>query len=477
MDAANFCQTLRYGFDLSNYRPHSPGYPILVLLWNILYRLLPISPHTALLIINTIFMMIAVSAIGKTYRLLWGAEGSLYAMLLLAACPVFMYQGCTGEMYVYDAACSLVIFNTFYSITKRSLPVGALLLGLAGGIRPSSIVFLLPLVLWLLWKRKIELKLNVGSGSIVVAAFVLGWCIWLLPLVYSVGSWKAYWLLFVDTTTVDSTIAQNIATLASIALWVVLPSIGFLLYKPSATVRSIRSQWITLLIWVIPAILFFVFRHYAKGYILLIAPAYLLIAVRAIVSNYRNASRTISSIAVVSLLLFLFVPYYQLPVESSFAKANRTSSERIRTAALRLVSTLSSTNARLRAGEAEMEDAMKLIQSIRNDSAMVLIDPSTEPSIARCMQELQPRYKYARFLSYDKEHMGYYWKEINTFSYPADSVFASEELYLLSSSELIDAYRQTYSLSPIKTSSLNALYLITPEQKRIIKQLLNDLYQ
>lgn len=477
VDPANFCLTLRYGFDLASHRPHPPGYPLLVLLWNIPYLLFHVEPQTALLIVNIVFMMLGIATISRAYKLLWGEQGRTIAMALLAACPLFIYYGCAAEMYVFDAVCSLLTFNAFYSTSRKQLPIYALLFGLSGGLRQSTVIFLIPLAAFLIWQRRKELELTVGVVLISVTAFAICWLVWFIPLTLSVGGLSNYRILLREVTDLRTTLSQNIFTISSVILWTVLASIGFVLRSPKKLFEPIKKYAIPFLLWAIPPVLFFVFQYYSKGYLLIVAPIYFLCAARLIwVRFQRRSTLVICVISVINLLLFFAVPYYLMPVETTFANQNRVSEDRTRTGMRRFVSTFALTDARLRFTEAEMHEAADLVNSISSDSAVFLIDPSLDMSLARCMQVVVPRHSYAIFQRWDTSTMSFHSGSYFSYKYDAKKVYETKTLLLIADIRLAKDYSDAIGIIPIDGKQYLALYAIDEAHRESLRRLLIDLY-
>jgi len=378
-------------------------------------------------------------------------------------------------MYVYDAAFSLVVFTAFYQVTRKRLPLYSLLFGLSGGIRQSSMIFLVPLIIIILWHRRKELQLSIGAILLSIGCGSIGFLLWFVPLFLSVGGLANYQALLLEATDVRATAIQNIATVSSIALWIVLPSIVFFLRR-NKTSAKIREYSVFFFAWIVPPLVFFIFRHYSKGYLLIVAPVYVLCVARWIVVHYTERSQKILALcAIVSLLLFLYTPFVTMPYQSTLAKSHRTSGERLRSAAIRLVSAIGPTNAHLRATETQMHEVKSVLTGI-SDSATIIIDPSADASINRCMQEEVPRHLYARLQLDDSSNMLVCGRKEFYLFYDAQKIFARNPLYLICGSGWNAYYREHLAIEPIASGTYTAVFKLDSTSIQSARRMLKELY-
>ena len=193
LDSVNFALGVR-DFDVARHQPHPPGYPVYIAL---------AKGSTAVL------RAIGVEAPSPRGLAIWSAIGGALALpalliflsrleerrrvaawtvFLIAVCPLFW---CTALRPLSDmlgfaaAAWTLAILSGAPS--TRALIGGALLAGLAIGIRSQTAVLTLPFLVSVLLARRS------GAATIgAVAAFAVGGLAWGIPLLIASGGLAAY---------------------------------------------------------------------------------------------------------------------------------------------------------------------------------------------------------------------------------------------------------------------------------------------
>lgn len=202
---------------------------------------------------------------------------------------------------------------------------------LAGGVRPSTLVLLLPLFLlgaWQAWRR------GAAAGTMAVGA-ALGAAVglaWLAPLLAAAGGLAAYrrigsehfsallpatsilygagWKALAHNLTIMTKwFLQGLvpAGVALAALWLPLPR-----RRAAAGFRLVAATWPWLAAWAVPPILFFALFHVTKaGYTLIYLPALLVAAslLGAPAMDGRHVRRAAAAILLAALTgagLFLF---------------------------------------------------------------------------------------------------------------------------------------------------------------------------
>ncbi|HEV3076332.1 MAG TPA: hypothetical protein VHB47_18055 [Thermoanaerobaculia bacterium] len=202
---------------------------------------------------------------------------------------------------------------------------------LAGGVRPSTLVLLLPLFLlgaWHAWRRGAAAG-TMAAGAAVGAAVGLAW---LAPLLAAAGGLAAYrrigsehfsallpytsilygagWKALAHNLTIMTKwFLQGLvpAALALGALWLPFPR-----RRAAAGFRLVAAAWPWLAAWVVPPILFFALFHVTKaGYTLIYLPALLvaasLLGAPAMAGRRgRRAAAAILLAALTGAVLFLF---------------------------------------------------------------------------------------------------------------------------------------------------------------------------
>ena len=143
----------------------------------------------ALAILSALSGAVAVIACASMFRALSKDAGSapLWATMLLAASPLFWLTGLRPMSDMPGLALAMVAQALLLQGTRdrRALVTGALVAGIAAGIRSQTVCLTLPLlVLVVAAQRQAGLRWIVSRP---VAALVLGGLVWLVPLTIAVG--------------------------------------------------------------------------------------------------------------------------------------------------------------------------------------------------------------------------------------------------------------------------------------------------
>ena len=210
IDSINFALGLRH-FDPALHQPHPPGYPVYMLLG-----------HISLPIVERVIGATGVTAEARALAI-WSAVGgagcvvaawflfavfarwqvaggrgqearrgqeALWATLLLAAAPDFWM---TGLRPMSDMP-GLALAIAGQALMLWGGPVkGALLAGVATGIRVQSAVLTLPVLAFLMFEHSPSRQASARRPRIeLLAAFALGCLAWGIPLVIASGGVQAY---------------------------------------------------------------------------------------------------------------------------------------------------------------------------------------------------------------------------------------------------------------------------------------------
>jgi len=196
IDSINFALGLRH-FDPALHQPHPPGYPIYMLLGHIslpiverMSSLTPVEAEArALAIWSAIGGALCIVAAWSLFSSLgvggWSLE--VWATLLLAASPIFWMTGLRPMSDMPGLA--LAIGAQAFVLRARRGPhasavTGALLAGIATGIRVQSAVLTLPVLAFVAWQRREFIR--------PFLAFVIGCLAWGIPLLIASGGVNAY---------------------------------------------------------------------------------------------------------------------------------------------------------------------------------------------------------------------------------------------------------------------------------------------
>lgn len=186
-DSVNYAFGMRH-FDVLTEQPQPPGY--IVYVW--LARLVDALAHdanAAMVLISIVAGALAAVALYLLGRLLFGRAAALAAAVLLSTSPLFWFYGDIALPHTLDAALILIALWLLYR-TRRGEPdmiwPAAVVLALAGGVRPQTLVFLAPVTAFAVWRAGWWRLL----GAVLVGATLcLGW---VLPLIGSAGGLRPY---------------------------------------------------------------------------------------------------------------------------------------------------------------------------------------------------------------------------------------------------------------------------------------------
>lgn len=354
-DPGNFLAAIELGINTLKIRPHVPGYPLFVLLWKAL-KIFGLSTENAIFFSNGIWISIGLSALYKLATKIANVRVATIATLFAALNPLILFYGSTGELYTYDLAFSSVAMLAAISVRREHLKWVWLAFGFAGGFRLSSVVFLYPAMLTAMWLRKEDLHAIITQHAFAV----LGTLAWLVPFVMHHGGFGALAAGTEDTAKLRSTVLQSAASYASAAVWMLHLAIPLLVLAVKQFKKLRRDHRIILIVWLVLPTLFFIFRFYAKGYILITLPAFAILLAMAIEEFSDRMRSTIATVIIGGgLALFFCVPLIppSIPLETS-----EKMSDRLKTAGYRTISWFATSNAHLRAREEFMAEAKELIE-------------------------------------------------------------------------------------------------------------------
>ena len=276
-------------FTVVAHQPQPPGYLFYVLAGRLARALGAADANMAYVWVSMVAAGGAVAAIYLVATLLYGrAAGLAAALLALTAVAPWAYAG-VAYPYTTLALGSVALGGVAWGLRERRVPpwVAGLALGLAGGFRQDLLLFLGPLMLASLGRRPPGHYLAAGVGLAV------GCLAWFVPSALLSGGFAAYLgALTRQTELVErdtSVIADGLAGLTwnldhlrlflieQTLMWAAVPLALYVVVR-------LRDGWLWrdprdrhLLIWTLPAALFYVFIHLGDvGYVFSIAPPLLI---------------------------------------------------------------------------------------------------------------------------------------------------------------------------------------------------------
>lgn len=327
IDSVNFALGM-VRFDPMVHQPHPPGYYLYV----ILARAVNLLFHDANSSLVAISIVCSCGTAAMIYALAnrwFGRSAARFAGAAVLFSPLAWFHGIVALTYIVEAFFSSLMGYLCwraYSGEIRFLTLGAATLGVAAGFRPSSCLFLSPLLILSLRKAT---GAQVARTAAVLLATVLAW---MIPMLWQSGGAQAYmsplvslWLMVPGkNTVVNSSIATSVARFATIIGIAVLifgaavTSTGVPLVSGSGLDR-LKKQFIWA--WITPGLLFFTFvflKFVNSGYLLVIAPPLFALIGFWASEWYRKPSWANAGVklgfvvvlAAVNVLIFVRAPLY-----------------------------------------------------------------------------------------------------------------------------------------------------------------------
>jgi hypothetical protein len=280
IDSVNFALALKR-FDPSVHQPHPTGYFLYVCLGR-LVNLIFHDANAALVAIGIIFSCGAAAMIYVLADNWFGRNAALFAGLIFVFSPLAWFHGTVALTYIVEAFFSALagyLCWRIYCGAALFIVPGAIVVGLAAGFRPSSLMLLGPL--FLLSFRRASRKL-VAAGIGVLALTLLAWFI---PMIQIAG-WEAYFSSLVSLwlTVPSRGMVFNSSVLNSLARACAIVGIYFLCFGCAAILplrafrgdsSANRRKMIFTWTWIAPGLLFFTFvylKFVNSGYLLALAP-------------------------------------------------------------------------------------------------------------------------------------------------------------------------------------------------------------
>ena len=281
-------------FDIAKHQPHPPGYVLYVGLGRLMNATLG-DPTQAYVTLAMVFSAATTFTVYWLARTLYDRVTAASAGALLAVSPLFWFYGSVGLTYAGEAfGASLMALLAYRTLagSVTHLYLGALCLGLAGGLRQSLLVLLFPL-----WAACAVLGVRARVRLVAAAAILVGAVLaWFLPLVWLSGGWSKYLRasteLYGSTMLPTSLLSGDLETSFRQARYVlesVLVGLGPLAIALGALPFYARRRgWATrewfLVTWMAPPLAFYTLVHFGQaGYVLTFLPALVILLSGAVV--------------------------------------------------------------------------------------------------------------------------------------------------------------------------------------------------
>ena len=332
-DSSLYARALEHGFrvtaDPATESPHPPGYIFYVAL-AALARLVTNDSNAALVAVSILASALAAAAFYLVARRIADPSVALVAAIAFALSPVVWLYSEVAYPYTVLALLSLVI--GWWLVDGRRPLLASLALGIATGFRTDLLI-----VLGLLWLWRLA-PLGARRVASAIALFALGALAWIVPTVALSGGPSAYWSALTEqsaTVTGGSlplsgaaVLSFNFVLVGEGLFWglcpfglIIVADGAWLLFRRAA--GRPRGMAFALVLWILPALLFYLFIHIGEwGYVLsILPPLFLAATLRTEAARPRIGARAWAVLAVVSILL---------PAALFIGGGTRFSAERLR---------------------------------------------------------------------------------------------------------------------------------------------------
>jgi hypothetical protein len=305
-DSVNFALGIQH-FDVRMHQPHPPGYILYVMLGRAVNVFVQ-DPNASLVWLSVFFSGLTAGVLFLLGKTMFSRLDGGIAVALLLSSPLFWFHGEVALTYVLEAFFTTTLALMSYRMVegdRRYIHSSAALLGIAGGIRQSTLLFMLPV--WLFSIRRFSWK-QVGLAILVLGVTVGAWFI---PMVVRTGGIGSYLRATTGTDVIEESpllsaeqVVVNAIRIGAYGFYGLLLGGLPLAYGAIRSVRMLpelardqRAQ--VMVLWILPALTFLVMVHIRQaGHVFAFLPALLMltaVAVRessqALVKVLRNRGR------------------------------------------------------------------------------------------------------------------------------------------------------------------------------------------
>ena len=190
-DSINFAFALEE-FDITKAQPHIPGYILYVMFMSGVNTFFG-DPQISMVVVSILASALAIVQLYRIGKMMFGWRAGIWVALFLASSPLYWFYGEIALPHALDALLILISIELLFRIDKGDAQIvifTAIWLGLVGGFRPQTEVFLMPLALYACR------KIGWTSRIYAILALVITNLIWLIPLLLAMGGLQAYWDIF-----------------------------------------------------------------------------------------------------------------------------------------------------------------------------------------------------------------------------------------------------------------------------------------
>ena len=184
VDSGNFYNALKYGYDIANFRPHAPGYPLYIFLgWLLDYVIRDYL--TSLTLLSAVLGSLSVIPFYLLLKQMVDHRIAISGSLLFLANPLFWVF---SETALADVPAvffgTLSVWLMYKGVTNRNYyMLACMFTGLAVGIRQANITFVVLLLLGSIYFCLNVKRFPIKQISLGMAFFAIGLAVWFFPMI------------------------------------------------------------------------------------------------------------------------------------------------------------------------------------------------------------------------------------------------------------------------------------------------------
>ena len=277
IDSVNFALALDR-FDPSAHQPHPPGYFLYICLGR-LSRVLFHDANLALVVVSIVFSCGAGALIYMFANNWFGRKAALFAGLIFLLSPLAWFHGTVALTYIVEAFFSALTGYLCWLIRNgrtRLIVPAAIVVGIAAGFRPSSLMLLFPLLAFSLLRSS---RRQAWLGILTLGLSLLAW---LIPMTQIAGGGSylsalgSLWRVAPSKATVFNSSPLNSVARAGVIAFSYFLTFGCAAFLPfRRDLSADRPKTVFTMVWIGPGLLFFTFvflRFVNSGYLLALSP-------------------------------------------------------------------------------------------------------------------------------------------------------------------------------------------------------------
>ena len=288
MDSGQFVLALEK-FDVTVHQPHPPGYFLYVMLGRLIHLFVD-DGNAVFVSVSVIFSGLTMVAVYRLGKEMFDTETGAIAALIALTSPNVWFHGEVALTYIAEAFFSTAIAFYCWKIIngeEKYIWISAIVLGIAGGIRQNTTVFLLPL--WIYSVRNLTKGRILASFALLVGTILL----WFIPMIHLSGGWDSYrfalrelWVFHTGGHTFFDSGWASFRVFSFALLLYLLYGLGVGLFPLGLSFYSLirrrksrsldRKKVVFFSLWVLPSIFFYLFIFISvqnPGYVLILLPA------------------------------------------------------------------------------------------------------------------------------------------------------------------------------------------------------------